>query len=228
MKYPTFEIFWKECFINGWLKTTKILKQGILTSVDELCSFKETAINDVYKAYESVKETTKSLYFKNYNEEDASSVHLNKYKRAAVLTCAVIKADPLIIKHDCISDGMDELFLKQNLAFNVGLQSILQEFPQEDLKKYKGFVGEFFDFSNKAIFNFSDLGRIDRNPGDDDFLASVYKDLFFAEIHQNYNVLTMANIYGLLVERASIVGLYIFDKLKEEETRKRAKESADS
>ena len=71
-------------------------------------------------------------------------------------------------------------------------ESILQDFDEKKIEECA-----------KPLFYFAELDAQSTISGDDDFRLSLYKDLFFSEIYENYNVLTMANVYGLLTERCS-------------------------
>ena len=137
-------------------------------------------------------------------------LHLNRYKRAAVLTYAVLLVDPIVIdikdknaklikemkeEEDERLKEFDLFYLKQRLAFYLSLGSILQDFPEDDILQVIQ--------SGKTVFQFEELGKGELLAGEDDFQMSLYKDLFFSEYYGNYNVLTMANVYGLLTERCS-------------------------
>ena len=87
---------------------------------------------------------------------------------------------------------MHPAFLKQRLAFYIAIGSIVQDYSEEDVSSL-----------GKPHFDFEDLGKCDIIDDEDTFLLSVYKDLFFSEVYENYNILTMANVFGLLTERAS-------------------------
>lgn len=144
-----------------------------------LCSIKKDACDRIYKNYTQVKDIVKNLYFKD------KDIRINRYKRAAVIIYAVIAGENPLEYKDKKSEP-DKYFLKQRFAFFLALTSIIQD----------------YEIESKPIFCFSALGE-NRKAGEDDFLLSVYKDIFYSEIYNNYNVLTMANIFGLLVERAS-------------------------
>ena len=58
--------------------------------------------------------------------------------------------------------------------------------------------------NKKVIFDFDNIG-LSRDDKNDSFLLSIYKDLFYAEIYENFNVLTFANLLLVLVERASLL-----------------------
>ena len=193
MEYGTFEKFWT-AYSNQWYNLTE-LPEGPVAS---LCKLKPNYVHDLYKRYELIKKIIKSSYFKNINS-DPRTCHLSRYKRAAVLTYAIIKSDPLEYLNQPSNVLIDPLFLKQRLAFYVALGSIIQDFPEDKIKEKIGNYGG-------TIFEFSKLGKKEHVSGEDDFLMSVYKDLLYSEIYDNFNVLTMANVYGLLTERASILG----------------------
>lgn len=61
------------------------------------------------------------------------------------------------------------------------------------------------DGKSQKIYDISSLDK-GNNPEDDDFLTSVYKDMFFSEIFYNYNVLTMANMLKLFTEKYTLLG----------------------
>ena len=182
MKYEKFEVFWNGS-IEKWLNNT-IALDGVSnpSKISDLCAVKDTACARIYLNYTKLKELVKFTYFKDKDKK------LSRYKRAAVLVYAIIQGeDPLSYKYK--KKKADSYFLKQRLAFHIALSSIIQDFKVDNLEN--------------TIFFFSELGNAD--VGEDDFLTSVYKDLLYAEIYKNYNVLTMANVFGLLTERASIL-----------------------
>ena len=112
-------------------------------------------------------------------------LRLSRYKRAAVLTYAILVADPLC-KLDGSSLDLDPLFLKQRLAFYLALSSIIQDFDE-------GRIKEILRNEKRPVFQLAGLGESDRGKElDDDFCMSLYKDLFFSEYYGNYNILTMA------------------------------------
>lgn len=108
----------------------------------------------------------------------------------------MILANPLEYKMPT-SERFDHVsnFLKQRFAFYFALSSIILDYKQE-------YIAELIDKSGH-VFEFDALGDVNDSDCDDTFLESVYKDMFFSELYQNYNILTMANVFGLLVERAS-------------------------
>lgn len=160
--------------------------------VADVCSIKETACVRIYNNYDNLKRLIKSLYFKKDDKL------ISRYKRAALIIYAVIAGeDPLNYNYEVIEAiddtsnktglKIDKYFLKQRFAFFLALNTLVQDYVVEE--------------SDKPIFFFSELG--DAKDAEDDFLLSVYKDIFYSELYKNYNVLTMANMFGLLVERAS-------------------------
>ena len=94
--------------------------------------------------------------------------------------------------------------MKQRLAFYIGIGSIVQGFPEDAVKRVCAEPGKLFDFDTLDV-NWSHTDQ-EIPLEKDDFLTSVYKDLFFSELYGNYNILTMANVFGLLTERASKLG----------------------
>ena len=154
-------------------------------SFSDVCSVKNDVVHRIYQNYEHVKSIVKKLYFKDKTKR------ISKYKRAAVIIYAIIAGqDPLEYKVE--KSKYRKMFLKQRFALNMALSSIMQSY-EINLSELK-----------EPIFKFDELGApVDQ--GDDDFLLSVYKDIYYSEQHKNFNILSMANIFGLLVERASIL-----------------------
>lgn len=198
MRRETFDLFWTNC-TEKWLNTRIIVEGNGSVLVSELCELKTEAAELVYNAYENMKKTVKAIYFKDQDTEKSGKIHLSRYKRAALITHAVIKTEPIRFfeNKNNEEDYLDPYFLKQRLAFSLSLQSIIQDFPKKQIDK--AIEG------GKSIYSFAGLGEKDYQEGEDDFLLSVYKDLFFAEHYGNYNCLTMANIYGLLTDCCSIL-----------------------
>lgn len=177
MERKTFQILWSKYAVL-WLKT----KIGNKT-VSDLCQFDEDAEERVYKNYLSLKNYVKEKYFIS---EERSEVVLSRYKRAAVMAYTIIKTNPLTIKDSPI---VDDLFLKQRFAFFFALTTILPDYKEMAVK-------------DKKIFeSLSKIQQIDDNKGNDSFLISVWKDFFFAELYGNFDILGIANIFGLLFEQ---------------------------
>lgn len=211
MTIDTFRKLW-----NGHI--TKWLDASIFVGDEEkkhsdLCNIKQTIAGQdtcerIHSIYESLKKKTKQYYFKpdvtdtkydeNYNSASIEcDTKLSRYKRAAVMTYAILLADPL-----CNLDGtpleLDGLYLKQRLAFYIALETIIQDFDKEKIQAHK---------KQGPIFLLDILGKDELIEGkdEDSFCMSFYKDLFFAEHYDNFDVLAMANIYGLLTERCSFL-----------------------
>ena len=196
MKEKTFQSFWNKIVVEEWLNHSTVKDGENSIYVKDLCYLKDSAVSAVFELYEKNKVKAKNVYFKDMRGNNGH-VYLSRYKRAAVLTYAVIQANPIELKTKKSDELLDKYFLKQRLAFFVGLQSIIQDYPEDEICKKKG---------EGSIFFFSSLGESEREEEEDDFLTSVYKDLLFSELYHNYNILTMANVFGLLTERASVLG----------------------
>ncbi|MBR6414449.1 MAG: hypothetical protein IKS21_07555 [Oscillospiraceae bacterium] len=203
MRIETFKKFWEPTF-NSWLGSLITNNEGQPCRISALCRLKEdpdgsATIEKIHTTYETIKENAKIFYFKNSaqtGEAEGANHRLSRYKRAAVLTYAILVADPLC-KLDGSSLDLDPLFLKQRLAFYLALSSIIQDFDE-------GRIKEILMNEKRPVFQLAGLGESDREKElDDDFCMSLYKDLFFSEYYGNYNILTMANVYGLLTERCS-------------------------
>ncbi len=171
---------WTNKWINDFSKAPHNFKKDDLEIVVSSTSKK------VYSNYKRIKSLVKNIYFK-----DKKSI-ISRYKRAAVITYAILLSDPIEKKFQ-VTKNLDDLYLKQRLAFYMGIASIIQDFPQDQVENLTG-----------SLFQFDQLGKaFGNNAKEDDFLTSVYKDLMYAEIYKNYDVLAMANVFGLLTERAS-------------------------
>ena len=184
-KFEEFWIKWSE----EWYKST-IRLRGKDVSISKLCAIKQDYSKVLCRRYALIKSIVKDSYFRD------TSKRLSRYKRAAVIAYAINGASPLLYYDETIENDLDSDFLKQRLAFFVAIGSILQDYPERDVQRLSQI---------QPLFDFSALGQRDITDGEDDFLESVYKDLFYAEIYENYNVLTMANVFGLLTERASLL-----------------------
>lgn len=197
MKYEKFEEFWDH-HIQKWYSGAVMKVNGIDVPVSQFCSIKKDYTKTVFKKYEAIKNIVKESYFKNINLEDKKSCHLSRYKRASVLTYAIIKCAPIEYVEKKTQPWLDPYFLKQRLAFYMAISSIIQDCSKEFVEEYKA--------KNIPLYNFDSLGANECDTDcDDNFLMSVYKDLLYSEIYDNFNVLTMANVYGLLTEKASVL-----------------------
>ncbi len=184
MERKTFKAFW-DTWSTAWYNSEFMLR-GVTIPVKSMCQIKSGYEQTLYRHYQIIKKTVKDAYFKDTEKL------LSRYKRAAVIAYAINEASPLIYTDQNVQEDMDSNFLKQRLAFFVAIGSIVQDYSDELVKNAEG-----------PIFDFEHLGRQYLSKDEDDFLLSVYKDLFYSDIYENYNVLTMANVFGLLTERAS-------------------------
>lgn len=168
---------------KAYIKSTYAGEIADTMPVSELCTIKPNYAEKIYAYYESTKQLVKELYFASTEKK------LSKYKRAAVIAFIILQSDPLEYKYK-VKNGLDCLFLKQRLAFAVAIQSIVQSIPKEKR-----------DSLRKPIYDFDRLKHAwEKTNNEDSFLLSVYKDMFFSEINENYNILTMANVFGLVTE----------------------------
>lgn len=192
MKKDKFAQFWN-ITANEWLKNGIVSKHDDENGdqefkIKELCSFKPDCDNILYKNYTSLKKLLKDAYY-----SCPEKCKLSTYKRAAVLAYTVIVSDPLVYRD---SKEANELFLKERLALRVALCSIVQTFVHSD-EELKELTKD-----GKPVFHFDEVDRF-TGKDEDSFLESVYKDMRFADLYQNYNILTMANVFGLLTVLAS-------------------------
>lgn len=187
-----FDEFWTAS-VSKWTSGSFVYNKKSYV-ISNCCKIKKGASDIVFEKYNKIKTAVKDCYF----NDNSSNCHLSRYKRAACLIYAILLADPLICRSKYLCEGVksDILFLKQRLAFSLGLNSILQDYPQSSVQNYIDKNGKLFDFSSIAP----------ECEQSDDFLLSIYKDLFFSEIFKNYNVLNMANMLWLLTQKASGLG----------------------
>lgn len=201
MRKGVFENFWVNSSREWHDKAKFEINSGQATQkVKDYCVVKPYMGELIYNNYCTVKKIIKDSYFRNNKEKK-----LSRYKRAAVIAQVILLANPLEYKNQ-FQAKLDPYFLKQRLAFYVALDSIVQDYPKADVENLGG-----------PLYFFSELDP-DHSEEDDDFLMSVYKDMFFSEQYNNYNVLTMANVFGLLTERVS--------ELKKIKPNKKANENA--
>ena len=195
MKKEKFVELW-QIHAAEWHKGAFIRYQGESKPVSEFCNIKKNYGELVYKKYEAIKKLTKQLYFGDIDRR------VNRFKRAAVIVYAINLTEPIeyINGYSEADIAVDKLLLKQRLAFHLGLHSIITQYPQDKVEQLCN-SGDLFDFSIQS------KGVGDENS--DTFLEGIYKDIFFSGIYQNYNVLTMANVFLLITERSSrLSGFY--------------------
>lgn len=178
MNENKFQELW-DGVVAQWLKESIKVSDSTIYNVSDLCSVKPNACKRIYNNYTNLKKFVKDNYFQD------SDKSLSRYKRASVLVASIILGeDPLKYKF-VIKKQPNDYFLKQRFAVFMALSSIVEDYKVE----------------SRPIFYFNELGEAGAD--EDDFLKSVYKDLLYSEAYKNYNVLTMANVFGLLTERAS-------------------------
>ena len=187
MKQEKFFEFWN-AYAPQWLKAkSQDVKNG--TPFGDLCEIKQNANLIVYLNYTKIKEIVKKCYFSNPAETHA----LNRYKRAAVLIQSVLVSQPLTNKTN-LPDEWSKYLLTERFAYYMGISSILMDYDQTTIEVLGGNLFQY------------DLADKDLEDGNDAFLISVYKDLYFSIKNNNYNVLTMANVLGLIFSRISRMG----------------------
>lgn len=196
MKRASLKALWDK-YSDDWLNNETISVNNEAVPVKEICSIKKDYDIILLKRYNRMKAVVKDTYF------GTDVKHVNRYKRAAILAYVISSAEPLEYKV-ATTYGIDDYFLKQRLAVQVALGSIVVDFPESKVSQLPDPLFEFYDL---GFLNDKGFSGPKAPTQQDDFLQSLYKDLFFAEIHQNYNVLTMANVFGLLTEKCSKLAL---------------------
>ena len=181
-----FEALWNSAS-NEWIHSALFKDEnGEIKRVSDFCQVKSNYAAFLHERYEIIKTEIKKSYFYNSDKK------LNRHKRAAVIVYTINSSNPLeyTTENGCC---IDRYFLKQRLAFFVGLSAILQDYSKSSIEKIK------------TIFHFPTLTDEEERIKADDFLVSVYKDIFFSEIYYNYNVLTMANVFWLIENQSELV-----------------------
>lgn len=192
MKFEKFLQLWLSC-IEPWKESTIVI-DGNKYLVKDCCTFKKNCEKDIFVRYNKLKEVTKECYFKD--DPESLDTHLNRYKRAACLIFGVILCDPIIItENKLLFNGIDKSYLKQRLGFNLGIRSIIQDYPEDK-------VNEAIIQSKKPLFDFVSL---DKATSGDSFLDCIYKDLFYSEHLKNINILTFSNLLFLLTNTVSLL-----------------------
>ena len=187
MKEKKFNEFWAatafEWYDNGFVVQHDTETGRIEIPIKDLCSFKPHCEKDLYNNYMSLKHVLKDAYYMH-----PQTSKLSLFKRASVLSYTVLLTDPLVYAD---TTQLDSFFLKQRLAVRIALCSIVQAFINDDSQL------QSITKNGTPLFHFDGIDAF-QHDGEDSFLESVYKDMYFAEQYRNYNVLTMANVYGLL------------------------------
>lgn len=192
MTEQNFQKFWN-IWSKQWFETQTCFIDGETTPVSFFCTITPDYGKELHRRYEIIKAVFKEKYF---SQSDDSDIRLNKYKRAAVIAYAICGAAPLVYSENELNQlKIDRFFLKQRLAFYVALGSIVQEYP-------RGSVEEITS-RKLPLFSFPALTEAESIAGADDFLTSIYKDMFYSQIYNNFNVLTMANLFWTLTQCAS-------------------------
>lgn len=185
MTEEKFVAFWNK-HTQEWYENVCIKINNETYDIKDLCTLRRNYEKKVYKMYEQIKRKTKECYFQKPNGS-----RINRYKRAAVIAYAINKLSPVIYNPSIPDIENKALFLNQRLAFYMAWVSIITDFPEEDVNKIT------------LICDFAAIQKTSSPQEEDDFLISIYKDMYFSGIYRNYNVLTMANVFGLLTEHVS-------------------------
>lgn len=179
MNIEKFEALWN-IYSDEWIRNASFKDEnGEVQPVSDFCQIKGNYAVYLHNRYEIIKTEIKKAYFYRSDKK------LNRHKRAAVIVYAINSSDPLeyTVESDCY---MDRYFLKQRLAFFVGLGAILQDYSKSSIEN----IG--------TIFHFPPLTDNEERMNADDFLTGVY------EIYYNYNVLTMANLFWLIEHQSEL------------------------
>ena len=193
MTFEKFKELWNVHAIN-WYSNCKVNYNDVFVDAKSVCALREDDyIPCIHRRYELIKTKVKELYFANDSSRDTT---ISPFKRAAIIVYAINSLDPLVfpLSKDLPVKDINSLFLKQRLAFHLGLHSILMEFPEDAVDKMS---------QDSPIFDFDIVSIGVGGTTGDSFLKGIYKDIFFSEIYDNYNVITMSNVFLLLIERSS-------------------------
>lgn len=149
-------------------------------------------------AYNKVKQVVKEKYFR----KNISKITISRYKRAAIISNVVLGVRPF--KIDRAVSPEDKAFLiNEYFAFYLGLHSLLIDFSDEYINHYKN--------ENPDIFKFPTPSNGDA------YIDIVAKELYFSMLYKNYNILSMADKYYLLLKGFSGLDTSVLKQLEEEE-----------
>lgn len=184
MMIDKFEQFWN-LYSKEWFDNATLKENGSIHAVSEYCTIKPDCVHELYDTYCEIKRILKMRYYAGRNPL------LNRYRRAAALAYAINECAPLEYRN---KDKLHEYkFLVQRLAFYVALSSIIIEYPQEEVEKIQ-----------QPLFAFPKRDAYEEELNGDDFLTSVYKDLYLAKEYKNFNVLTLSNVLWLIVANSPL------------------------
>ena len=180
MKIEKFEQFWN-LYSDEWLNNATLKDNGDIHHVSEYCIIKPDCVHELYDTYCEIKYILKKRYYAGINPL------LNRYRRAAALAYAVNEYAPL--EYSSKSEFPEYKFLVQRLAFYIALSSIIIEYPKEIVETIP-----------QQLFVFPKRDLYEEKLNADDFLTSVYKDMYLAKEYRNFNVLTLSNVSFIFVD----------------------------
>lgn len=129
---------------------------------------------------------------------------------------SILKTNPLVYKIDIDNVGEDLMLLKQNFAFFFSVMTALQEYKEDIVEQ-------------KKVFKILDNIHLTELEESDSLIMSIYKDMYFAEVCSNYNILSMTNVFWLLFE--FVFGLkekdVFFSKTKDRDNQHEKKSQSD-
>jgi len=137
------------------------------------------------RAYNKIKRIVKNKYF---SCDDPENIIISRYKRAAIISYVILGIRPFAVNASVRPD--DKAFLiNEYFAFYLGLHSLLMDFPSEEI--------EHLIRSGSSIFCFpkSQDGSI--------YADIVAKEFYFSILYRNYNILSVADKYYLLLKKCS-------------------------
>lgn len=164
----------------------------------------------VHTCYEGIKKEVKKNYFL---ANDDTEIILNRYKRAAVLSYAILEMEPFIEnKHYKAEIPVKAELFNEYFAFYLGLHSLLIDYPKEELDSL------FADASKKDIFHFPLLNNNTTNDiaptvsaqdsdyfSENSYVDSVAKEFQYCRVFNNFNLLSVADKYFLLYKGFSYI-----------------------
>lgn len=184
MMIEKFERFWN-LYSNEWIDNATLKENGSIHSVSEYCTIKPNCVHELYDTYCEIKRILKKRYYAGINPL------LNRYRRAAALAYAINEYAPLEYLNK--NESPEHKFLVQRLAFYIALSSIIIEYPQKAVETLQ-----------QQLFVFPKRDSYEEELNADDFLTSVYKDLYLAKEYKNFNVLTLSNVLWLIVANSPL------------------------
>lgn len=168
---------------------------------------RDNAEKSVHQSYEVIKAIVKERYFDPLIMTDDTSEHnISRYKRASVLSYAVLEVLPFQRSrgaYSAVAPSKSDLF-NEYFAFYLGLHSLLIDYPEETIDRLKKskHTRDLFVFPK----HYDSVGE--SMSESITYADSVATEFQYARKFNNFNVLSVANMYYLLLHYCSYLEGY--------------------